>query len=208
MLDDLNLRVSSVRFITRRGYDVTDDLDRRVDGTKAVMKLAYQLGSSVVVNSIGQVPTTEQGEVPSHLVQALEDLGKFGAYVGAILLAETGNGTGADLMGLLESCLSGYVGVALNPVNWILEGRDLRSNIAAVAPRVQLVEASDAVRMKGTQNYKGGEVVPLGQGLAEFPEILGLLEDHQYRGWFVLDGSSATNPYAEAKRSMTYLKNL
>ncbi|MEC8473389.1 MAG: TIM barrel protein, partial [Planctomycetota bacterium] len=56
MLDDLNLKVAALRFQTRRGYDSLDDLDRRIDATKDTMKLAYRLGSPVVVNSIGQVP--------------------------------------------------------------------------------------------------------------------------------------------------------
>ena len=56
LLEDLNLRVSSLRFQTRRGYDQVEDLDRRVDATKETMKLAYRLGTSVVVNGIGRVP--------------------------------------------------------------------------------------------------------------------------------------------------------
>ncbi|MFM8397928.1 MAG: sugar phosphate isomerase/epimerase, partial [Pirellula sp.] len=39
LLDDLNLRVASVRFATSRGYETTDELDRRIEGTKKAMKL-------------------------------------------------------------------------------------------------------------------------------------------------------------------------
>ena len=48
MLEDLNLKVASLRFQTRRGYDHPQDLDRRVEATKAAMKLAYRLGAPVV----------------------------------------------------------------------------------------------------------------------------------------------------------------
>src|SRR5947209_7363264 len=50
MLDDLNLRVSALSFRTRRGYDVTEELDARIDATKRAMRAAYDLGASVVVN--------------------------------------------------------------------------------------------------------------------------------------------------------------
>ena len=51
MLDDLNLRVSCLSFRTRRGYHVADDLEARIDATKRALRLAYDLGASVVVNS-------------------------------------------------------------------------------------------------------------------------------------------------------------
>ena len=47
MLADLNLQVSSVYFPTRRGYGVTDDLDRRIEATKSAMDMAFELGCSV-----------------------------------------------------------------------------------------------------------------------------------------------------------------
>ena len=59
MLGDYNLRVAALRFQTRRGYDNPSDLERRIEATKATMKLAYQLGCNVVINNIGHVPETE-----------------------------------------------------------------------------------------------------------------------------------------------------
>src|SRR6056297_2353137 len=40
MLDDLNLQVAAVRFQTRRGYDQSADLERRVEATKDAMQMA------------------------------------------------------------------------------------------------------------------------------------------------------------------------
>ena len=45
IINDLNLRVVALRFPTRRGYDATDELDRRIDATKRAMKIAYSLGT-------------------------------------------------------------------------------------------------------------------------------------------------------------------
>ncbi len=165
MLDDLNLRVVSVRFHTQRGYDVANDLDRRIDATKAAMQMAYRLGATVVVNQIGRVPaeTTDPGWQQLH--EAMEDLGRHGAHVGAMLAAETGTEPAADLMRLLEACETGYVGVALNPANWIINSIDVSSNLKLVAPRVQLVVARDAVRDLAARRHIE---VPLGQGMAEF----------------------------------------
>ena len=61
MMDDLNLRVCAVTFRTRRGYNVTDDLDRRIEATKQAMQMAYQVGTSVVVNQGGRIPKQPEG---------------------------------------------------------------------------------------------------------------------------------------------------
>ncbi|HEV3416099.1 MAG TPA: TIM barrel protein, partial [Pirellulales bacterium] len=53
LLDDYSLRVAAVSFPTRRGYDVAEEIEERVAGTKDAIKLAYQLGASVVVNHVG-----------------------------------------------------------------------------------------------------------------------------------------------------------
>ncbi len=205
MLDDLNLRVSSVRFQTQRGYDVTADLERRIEATKAAMQMAYRLGANVVVNQIGTVPSDATDPAWRQLKEVMEDLGKYGARVGAMLAAETGTESGTDLMNLLSSCDGGYVGVALNPANWIIQGFDVITNVIAVAERVQVVVARDAVRDLAARR---GVEVPLGQGLAEYPDIIGALEDRQYRGWFVVDRNETQAPLEDCFQALTFLRNL
>src|SRR5687767_12822681 len=88
LLDDLELKVSAVTFYTRRGYDVIEDLEPRLDATRRTLKLAYDLGTNVVVNQIGRVPAEADSPATSTLVQALTDLGRYGQRVGALLAAE------------------------------------------------------------------------------------------------------------------------
>lgn len=214
MLEDLNLRVASVRFQTRRGYDTLDDLDRRVEATKQAMKLAYRLGSPVVVNQIGRVPdpsrvvakraagdetdaegsggdpftSARHGEDPElrrwqTLQAVLEDLGRFGSHVGAILAAETGTEPGEWLAELLNASDEAFVGVALNPGQLIINRHCVRDAVTALRHRVAVVAAVDGVLDLAAGR---GLSVPLGQGTADFPEIIGRLEEVPYRGPFVL----------------------
>ena len=74
MLEDANLRVAAVGYHTRRGYNVEEELDRRVAGTKAAMKFAYDVGAAVVVNQIGRVPAESSGREWQLLVEVLHDL--------------------------------------------------------------------------------------------------------------------------------------
>src|SRR5690349_9090131 len=91
LLDDLRLKVSAVSFYTRRGYGVSDELDRRVQATKQAMELAYSLGTPYVVNQVGRVPTEAKGPEWDLLVEVLRDLGEFSSRAGALLCAETGS---------------------------------------------------------------------------------------------------------------------
>jgi sugar phosphate isomerase/epimerase len=47
----------------------------------------------------------------------------------------------------------------------------------------------------------------LGEGTADFPELLGRLEDHRYRGWFVLGRDEPTDPQ-EIGNALRYLTEL
>ena len=122
MLDDHGLRVPAVDFRTRRGYNVADDLTRRVDATKAAMKLAHALGASVVVNHLGQIPSDVQSTEWQMMLEALSDLGAYGQRVGALLAAETGSESGADLRRLLDALPQGSIAVAFNPGNLLING--------------------------------------------------------------------------------------
>lgn len=203
MLEDLNLRVSSLRFPTRRGYDVQADLERRIDATRQAMLMAYELGASHVINQIGRVPADHESTAGQQLRSALEDLAGYGAKVGAFLAAETGTESGEDLLKLLDSLEDHFVPVAFNPGQLIINGFDPRSAIRALASRVGIVVAQD-----GVQDLARGRAleVPLGAGTADIPDLLGVLEDQQYRGWFVVGRPSCGEE--EAAEAVSYLAQM
>ncbi|MEZ6089963.1 MAG: sugar phosphate isomerase/epimerase family protein [Pirellulaceae bacterium] len=205
MLDDLNLRVSSIRFQTRRGYDVVDDLDRRVEATKQVLRMAYQLGTDVVINQIGRVPSDPQSEDWRHLRSVLDDINRYGAHIGAFLAPETGTESGEDLARLLDANEESFTPVAYNPGNLIINRFSATDALKALAPRIGIVSARD-----GVQDLAAGRgiEVPLGQGLADFHEILGHLENYHFQGWLVVQRHDCSDPLGEIRDAVSYLKNL
>jgi len=205
MLDDLNLRISAVAFRTRRGYATADDLEARIEATKRAMTSAYELGTNVVVNSIGPVPPEGDQRATSTMVEALAELGRHGQKVGALLAAETGTESGEELAALLAHLPPGSIGVDLNPANLILHGHTPRAAAQALAPHVLHIHATDATRDLALGR---GIETPLGQGNAEFPELLGILEEHQYRGYITVSRQDATAPIADVQQALTFLRNL
>lgn len=203
MLDDLNLRVSSIRFPTRRGYDVLANLDRRIDATKEAMRMAYTLGANHVINQIGCVPTDTESASWQQLRSSLEDLGRYGAHIGAFLAAETGTESGESLAALLSALENAYVAVAFNPGALIVGGFPIAESLRAIGDKVGILVAQDGVQ---DLSRGRGVDVPVGQGTADFPEILGILEDWQFSGWVVLGRRGCG--LAEIEESITYLSNL
>ncbi|MFV1964790.1 MAG: sugar phosphate isomerase/epimerase family protein [Pirellulaceae bacterium] len=205
MMEDRNLTVSAVTFRTRRGYNVTDDLERRVDATKGAMRFAADLDASVVVNRVGRVPDQPTADDWEPLVEALSDLGAYGQRVGAWLAAETGSEAGVDLARLLDALPAGSVGVNLDPGNLIVNGFSAAEAVAAIGSHVLHVHAKDGLR--DLAQGRGVET-PLGQGAVDFPEILGALEEHNYRGYYTIVRDAAQNPVQEIGQSVQYLRSL
>ena len=205
LLEDLNLRVSAVRFQTRRGYDVAEDLEARVLGTKSAMRMAQTLGASVVVNQVGRVPESAESREWTLMVEALTDLGNFGQHYGALLAAETGTEGGSDLARLLDAVPRGLIGIDLNPGNLIVNGFSPLEVVETVGDNVLHVHASDGVR--DLARGRGVEV-PLGRGAADYPALLGALEERNYRGYFTVQRTGAEDPAFEIGQSMKYLQSL
>ncbi len=204
MLEDLNLRVSAVTYRTRRGYQVQDDLERRVAATQQALKMAYELGTNVVVNHIGRVP--EKGtQAWTIMVEALTDIGRYGQRVGATFAAETGTESGEELAGLIAALPPASLGVDLNPASLIVNGHSPRDAAKALAQHVLHVHATDGTRDLA---HGRGIEVQLGRGLAEFPELLGLLEEHHYRGFITIERRQSENAVSEIADAVKYLKSL
>ena len=203
--DDYQLRISAVEFQTRRGYDVEDDLARRVEATKAAMKMAHGLGASLVVNQIGRIPDDETSPAWRLLTDVLADLGRYGQHCGAMLAAETGTESGAQLQKLAAALPPGSLAVTLNPGKLLINGFAPLDAIAALGNDIRYVHVQDGVRDRATG---GGAEVVLGRGSADFPALLGALEERDYRGYFCIVREQSNDPVSEISQAVQYLRSL
>lgn len=205
LCDDHHLAVSAVEFRTRRGYGVADELSRRIEATKAAMKLASALGARFVVNQVGRVPDDEASPAWQTLVEVLADLGVYGQHVGALLAAETGSESPQRLRTLLDSLPAGSLVVTLNPGNLIINGFAPLEAVELLAGEIVYVRAKDGVR--DLAEGRGIEV-QLGRGSADFPALLGALEQRNYRGSICIAGESGGDPLEAVGQAVEYLRSL
>ncbi|OYP33904.1 sugar phosphate isomerase/epimerase family protein [Rhodopirellula sp. MGV] len=203
LLDERNLRVASIRFQTRRGYDNPNDLQRRVDATKSAMQLAYKLGARSVINHIGFVPDDESDPRFETLSSVLQDLGRYGARVGAFLCAETGAESGETLRRVLEKDDEGFIGVAFNPGQLVVNRYDAIESLKVLKDRVQVICATDGVLDLAAGR---GIRVPIGEGTVDFPMILATMDDVDFNGPLLVGREDST--LDEIRQGVNYLANL
>jgi sugar phosphate isomerase/epimerase len=204
-LEDFGLKVCAVGFPTNRGYNVPDELDRRVAATKHAMQMAYALGAPVVVNHVGRIPESEDDEDFSLLIEVLTDLGRHGQMVGCTLAAETGAESGEHLGRLIDALPDGSLAVDFNPGNLIVNGFSPLDALSVLGPHVRHAHAKDGVR--DLARGRGGEV-ELGRGSVDFPFLLAALEDHAYRGFLTVERTNAVDPIAEFGNAVNFLRNV
>lgn len=206
LLDDYGLRVSAVSFQTRRGYDVEDDLQRRIDATKQAISFAYALGCSCVLNQVGRIPTVEEdADGRQRLIDSLTDLGRYSQKAGAWLAMTTGTEDGAAMRELMEALPEGSVRVNFDPGLLIINGFSAREAIEQLAPYVGHIQARDGVRDLARRR---GLETPLGRGSADFPYLLGTLIEFNYHGFWTVAREHSQQPVEELSLAVEYLRNI
>lgn len=205
-LADLQLSVAAVRFSTRRGYDVEQDLEARVAATMDAMRLAQSLGCNCVVNHVGGAAGEESDEPSAarkRLLSVLADLGAAGRRLGATLLHSAGGESPDTLARLLEELPDGTLGVDFQAGRFAANGYATEPSLAILRAHVLLVHAGDGVR--DLAQGRGVEV-PLGRGSVDVAALLGGLEEFSYQGWVVVRPVSDTDPAREAADAISYLR--
>lgn len=204
MLSDLNLKVSAIHFPTRMGYGTTDNLDRRIDGTKSAMTMAYELGCNLVINRIGRVPNEVTHPDWMTMVQALTDLGNFSQKSGAWLAAKTGSEDGPTLKGLIDALPVHSLTIDFDPADFLINGYDSLEAMKILGEHVTSFRARDAVN---DTSYGRRVEVQLGRGSIDWASLLGTLEEHNYNGYLTVE-REAENSIEQCGQAIEYLTNL
>lgn len=205
MLEDLNLRVAAVGFPTRRGYDDLEDLDRRIAATCEAMRMAYQLGARVVINRMVSMPSDADPTRRELLGATLAELGRQGQRLGARLALRTAGPSADEFSRLFSELPEQAIGVSFDPHGLILSGDSTDQAATRLGPHVVYVHANDAVR---DLSLGRGVEVTLGRGSADFPSLLGRLEECGYRGWFAVERRECDDPEPEIAAAVQYLRSL
>ncbi len=203
-LADLNLSVAAIHFPTRRSYGDVDDLERRIEATKAAMTMAWELGCHVVVNRIGSV-ADPGSDARQTMVEALTDIGMHAQKCGAWLAAQTDNDDGQTILALLDELPINSLKVDFDPAGLLMRQQPVTETMKALAEHVTHFRARDAV-----QDLSVGRTteVQLGRGSVDWPALLGLLEEKSYQGFLTVQRDAESNAIGQCGESLEYLDQL
>lgn len=183
LMEDLRLSACSAAFPTRRGFDDPSELDRRLAGAAAAIKGAAELGARVLAIRSGIPSAEDQPDRRLQLVESLTLLARQAEHYGVQLALQTSADACSRLPELLADLPRPIVAACLDPAELIYGGESAAETAALLGPAIAHVYASDAVRDLAVRS---AVTVELGRGSVDWPELLSLLEQHDYHGWTVI----------------------
>jgi sugar phosphate isomerase/epimerase len=205
LLRTYNLELTALGCPLRRGLDVVEQQQERLEYVRQVMALAWELGTRIVIVQAGEIPEKEDDPRRTHLRESLLLLGQHADRMGVRLALETGLEPGRRLADFLGTLDTGGVGVNLDAGNLLMHGHDLTEAVRALHRLILHAHAKDARR--ATANRMAQEV-PLGHGDIDWIAFLGSLEEIEYHGWLVVERESGTDLAAETAHGVGFLRKL
>ena len=200
LLRSYDLELAAVFCPLRRGLDVPEQLQPRLDYIKQVMSLAFDLGPRLVVVQAGRIPEQDDDPRLPGFRDALESVARHGDRVGTTLALETGLESGAALRAFLDRIDSGSLAANYNPANLLIAGHDPYAAARALAGRIAQVHAEDARMVSPNRLHR----VPLGHGDLDWLQLLGTFEEIDYHGYLTVTGDDS----AEMGAGLEFLRRI
>jgi len=208
------------------GFETANDNNWKIDKTKKIMDLAYDLGTNVVTTHVGVIPKDSKEAPYKNIYEAMSELGRYGEKAGIYLAIETGPETSGELKDFLDNLHNDYIRVNFDPANLVMvTGDDPVGAVKILAKYIVHTHAKDGVRLKAISprvvyNYfaEGGieDLMlsdyflekPLGEGDVDFPRYIKALKDIGYNGFFTIEREVGKDPVQDIQKAVHFLREL
>src|SRR5262245_18989395 len=203
LLRSFNQDLAALNVPLRRGLDVAEHLQPRLEHVRKVMQLAFDLGSRRVVVPCPKIPDDEASPRAQLLRESLLALGPYGDRVGSVLALEIGFDPAEKVKQYLAGFDTGSLKVTYDPANMLLHGHDPLANLAPLQGWLAHVHARDA-RSAGLS--RGLQEVPLGAGDIDWMAFTATLQVLEYDGFLVVEREQGENKLADVTNGVKFLK--
>lgn len=198
-----NVELTALGCPMRRGLNVAENLEARLDHVRQTMQLAVDLGPRIVIVEAGKVADDLDSPANGLLRDSLLALGRHGDHVGAILALETGQESAETLAKFLDRFDSGGLATNFDPANLLMHNFDPYSAVAALTRRIVHAHAKDARQASASRS---AAEVPLGHGDIDWLRMLSLLEEAGYRGWLTVERETGDRKRADVSEGVAFLR--
>ena len=197
------------------------DLAKHIAWGKRINETAVDMAEGLWMAHVGIMPSNETDPTWSRFVSSLGELARHGEKVGATLALETGPEPPAVVAKMIETIGSPAIRVNFDPANlllWppILANRhdvpydhaaamrdyDPVEGLRLLMPHVVHVHAKDAV----VNSQGDAEEVPLGTGMAHWPELLEIFTQNHYEGYYAIERECGDDAMGDVMAAVRYLR--
>lgn len=189
----------------RRGLDVAENQQPRIEYVRRALSMAFELGPRVVVAPLPKLPGETEPERARLFREALLDLGRHGDRVGSVLALEVGLDPPEAVAAYLAGFDVGSLKVTFDPANLLVNGIDPIPGIVPLHPWIAYTQARDARRSTVS---RGAQEVALGAGDIDWLAYIGALAAIEYRGWVTVGRESGSDRLRDVERGVAFLKRV
>lgn len=206
LLRSFDLELAALNVPVRRGLDVADDLQPRIDRVRKSMQLAFELGARRVVVVCPKLPD-EAADPPQPranlMRESLAALGAYGDRMGCVVALEIGFDPAAKVKEYLASFDTGSLKVTYDPANFLMHGHDPLANLMPLAGLVAHVHARDA-RSSGLS--RGLQEVPVGAGDIDWMALTATLQVLEFDGFLTVEREQGEDKLTDVANGVKFLK--
>jgi len=200
-----DLTLTALNAPLRRGIDVADDQQARIEHVRKVMTLAYDLGARIAIVPCPRVAGDAEVSRAQLMREALLALGTHGDRIGCMLALEIGLDSGEKVRDYLAGLDVGSLGVNYDPANLLLNGHDPVQNLTPLRDRIAHTHGRDA---RAATVSGVAQEVPLGAGDVDWLSYVAALAALEYRGWVVVERQTGDRRLADVESGVEFLKRL
>lgn len=203
LLRSFDLELAALNVPIRRGLDVAEDLEPRLDRVRRTMQLAFDLGCRRVVVPCPKLPDDATAPRALLMRESLLALGTFGDRSGCLTALEIGFDPAQKMKEYLAGFDVGSLKVTFDPANFVLHGHDPLGNLMPLEGMVEHVHARDA-RSAGVS--RGMQEVPLGAGDIDWMALSATLQVLEYDGVLAVEREQGENKLADVANGVKFLR--
>jgi L-ribulose-5-phosphate 3-epimerase len=205
LLRTFNQELTAFNCPFRRGLDVAENQQARVEFARKVMSLAFELGPRVVIIQCPKLPGEQEEARANLLREALADLGRHGDRVGTVLALDIGLDPPEAVAAYLDTFDVGSLKVNYDPANLLVNGFDPVKGVIPLHRRIAHTHARDARRSTVS---RGVQEIALGAGDVDWLGYVACLAAVEYRGWLTIEREAPADRLKDVERAVAFLRRM
>lgn len=202
LLRSFDLELAALYVPIRRGLDVADDLQPRIERVRKAMQLAFDFGARRVVAPCPKMPDDETTPRAHLMRESFSAIATFGDRVGCTAALEIGLDAAEKVKAYLATFDTGGLKVTFDPANFLLHGHDPLASLTKLAGLVEHVHARDA-RSAGLN--RGLQEVPVGAGDVDWMALTATLQILEFDGFVCVKRDQGDDKLTDVTNGVKFL---